>query len=74
MEKYAKELGKVLKTKDVKKLREFCEKWDLEAPEDDDVLEMSMHMSICTNTDMPLDLKTESMLWLIERGYSPRIY
>ena len=37
--KYAEELGKVLKTKDVKKLREFFKKWGLEAPEDDEVLE-----------------------------------
>ena len=71
---YAEELGKVLKTKDIKKLRKFCKKWGLEVPKDDEVLEIAMHKGICARTDMPLDLKTESMLWLMERGYTPRIY
>ena len=74
LEEYEKELGKVLKTKDVKKLRKFCKKWCLEAPKDDEVLEIAMHKGICERTDMPLDLKTKSMLWLMERGYTPWVY
>ncbi|MBS4872243.1 MAG: hypothetical protein KHZ78_05345 [Peptoniphilus sp. oral taxon 375] len=74
MGNYAEELGKVLKTKDIKKLRKFCKKWGLEAPEDDEVLEISLHKMIYARVDLPNSIRTESMFWLMERGYTPWIY
>lgn len=71
---YVKDLGDALRTRDIDELKRFYVKYRGEMPPiDDKVLEISMHKMICNRTDMPRDMVMDSMVWLAERGFSPRI-
>lgn len=56
LEDYTRELGEVLKTKDINKLKDFCKKMDMEYP-NDNVLKITMHKMICNRTDFDDDIK-----------------
>ena len=74
MNDYYKELGRALRTRDIDELKKFFFEFRHEKPAvSDKVLEISMHKMICNRTDMPENLIMESRLWLMSRGYSPRI-
>lgn len=72
LEDYTRELGEVLKTKDIEKLKDFCKKMDMEYP-NDNVLKVAMHKMICNRDDFDYDLKKESEKWLRKRGFSTSI-
>lgn len=72
LEDYTRELGEVLKTKDIEKLKDFCKKMDMEYP-NDNVLKISMHKMICNRTDFDDDMKKESAKWLRKHGFSVSI-
>lgn len=72
LEDYTTELGEVLKTKDINKLKDFCKKMDMEYP-NDNVLKIAMHKMICNRTDFDDDMKKESARWLRKRGFSTSI-
>ncbi|MBR0456509.1 MAG: hypothetical protein IJJ01_07540 [Firmicutes bacterium] len=82
MNEYAKELGEVLKTFDVQKLRHFIlEHWDmyrhLTAPElinDDSWLKGCMAKMILARIDMPDDLREKAKEVLDELGWDYEIY
>lgn len=72
LEDYTRKLGEVLKTKDIKKLKDFCKKMDMEYP-NDNVLKITMHKMICNRVDFDDDFKKESEKWLRKRGFSVSI-
>lgn len=71
-EQYTSDLGKVLKTKDVSKLRAFLIKNNMPTL-NDEKLEIVMHKMICNRVDMPERLKKESKEWLNDRNYRETI-
>lgn len=63
---------------DEAKVREYCEKYGIEIPEDRTTFLASMHKVICNMflmEDSPITIEqyTESYDWLKENGYSPSI-
>lgn len=70
---YTKDLGKALRTGNLKRFKKFCKKYKLEIPEDE-ILEISMHKMILGRTDMPKELQEKSRTWLLKRGYRESIY
>lgn len=75
-EKYVKQLGKVLKTKNVGKLTEFVAK---ERPElgfqnaTYQVREITLWKMIANRADMPRKLHDEACEWLKEHGYDTNL-
>lgn len=72
LEDYTRELGEVLKTKDINKLKDFFKKMDMKYP-NDNVLKIAMHKMICNRVDFDDDFKKESEKWLRKRGFSTSI-
>lgn len=79
---YVKERDKMLLKRDVNEFRKFVknheelyEKEYLERFEkaSDEILEITLHKMIASVTSLPKKLVQESILWLLERGYSPVI-
>lgn len=74
MNDYYEDLADALRTREIDELKRVYVKYRGEKPPiDDKALEVSMHKMICNRTDMPRDMAMDSMVWLAERGFSPRI-
>lgn len=63
---------------DENKVREYCEKYGMEIPEDRKTFLAGMHKAICNlylSADSPISIEqyNKSYDWLIENGYSPSI-
>lgn len=82
LKKYAKERDEMLLKRSVNAFREFvkthAELYDKEYVENfkkasDEVVEITLHKMIANCTNLPNDFVKESIVWLLERGYSPII-
>jgi hypothetical protein len=80
--KYVRDRDEMLLKRDVNELRKFVKKnkkfFDKEYLENfekasDEVLEITLHKMIVSVTSLPMDFQNESLVWLLERGYSPTI-
>ncbi len=73
---YVNELGQVLRTRDLSKVKEFYIKWKekMELPPlpADGALEAQMHQLICEFPSLA-DLHAESTKWLLEHGFLPQV-
>lgn len=74
MEGFVKERHEVLMTIDLDKAKKYCEKYGIPKASSDEVLLIGLHKARVHATDIPKDLREESVKWLIERGYSPNIF
>ena len=74
--RYVQELGRVLRTQDIRQVKQFVFNHERLYPtevlepvlRDELILEIAMHQAICIRTDLT-DLKQESLEWLQSRGY-----
>jgi hypothetical protein len=82
IKKYVKERDEMLLKRSVSELRkfvknhaEFYEKEYIENFEkaSDEVVEITLHKMIANVTSLPEEFVKESIVWLLERGYSPII-
>lgn len=83
IKKYVRERDEMLLKRDVNELRKFVKKnnefFDKEYLENfekasDEVLEITLHKMIVSVTSLPIDFQTESLVWLLEHGYSPKLF
>ena len=79
---YVKERDEMLLKRDVNELRKFVKKHEELYEKDylerlgkasDEVLEITLHKMIANVTSLPKAFVKESIIWLLERGYSPII-
>lgn len=82
IKKYVKERDEMLLKRSVSELRKFAKthaaffsKEYLESFEkaSDEVVEITLHKMIANGTSLPEEFVKESIVWLLERGYSPII-
>lgn len=80
--KYVQNRDEMLLKRDVNELRKFVKEnkkfFDKEYLDNfekasDEVLEITLHKMIVSVTSLPMDFQNESLVWLLERGYSPTI-
>lgn len=79
MEKeFIKNRDEALASGDIEKVRAYCEKYNIEMPEDEEVFKAGMHKSICdmylmSNSKISLEQYEKSYNWLMANGYTPSI-
>lgn len=82
IKKYVKERDEMLLKRSVSELRKFVKEHVIMfSPEyvenfekaSDEVVEITLHKMIANCTNLPNDFVKESVVWLLERGYSPII-
>lgn len=83
LDQYVKERDEMLMKRNVDEFRKFIKKWkkaydkltyEVMSIASDDVLEITMHKMIVNVTDMPKELKQDSIYWLSTRGYSAKLF
>ena len=67
-----------IKSGDIAKVREYCKKYEIEIPKDENVFLAGMHKAICNMYLIPdskinLDQYEKSYNWLIANGYTPSV-
>ena len=78
MDEFIKDRNEAVASGDIKKVRAYCKKYDIEIPEDENIFKASMHKAICNMYLMPdskisLEQYNRSYEWLIANGYTPSI-
>ncbi len=74
IKEFLKDRHEVLMTLDLDKAKKYCEKYDVPKASCDEALLIGLHKARLHATDIPKDLREESVKWLIERGYSTNIF
>lgn len=69
-EEYQKQLRKACLSRNVKKFKKFCDKWDMPCPKDDIVIEITMNKIIYHSTDVSDKERQKSKKWLEDNGFS----
>jgi len=77
-EDFIKERNEVFASCDKKKILEYCEKYNIEVPKNEDLFWAGVHKVICNlylKGDVPIntDQYYKSEEWLKDHGYSPLI-
>lgn len=78
MDEFIKDRDEAFASGDIAKVREYCKKYEIEIPKDENVFLAGMHKAICNMYLMPdskisLDQYERSYNWLIANGYNPSI-
>lgn len=78
MDEFIKDRDEAFASGDIAKVREYCKKYEIEIPEDENVFLAGMHKAICNMYLMPdskisLDQYERSYNWLIANGYTPSV-
>lgn len=68
--RYQQSLKKVCLTRNVKKFKKFCKKWQMPCPKDDMVIEITMNKIIYHSTDVSDKERQKSKKWLEDNGFS----
>ena len=83
VKKYVKERDEMLLKRSVSELRKFVKDHAIMFSSEyiehfekasDEVVEITLHKMIANVTSLPEEFVKESVIWLLERGYSPIIY
>lgn len=77
-EEFIKDRNEAFSSGDINKIREYCKKYEVEIPENEEIFLAGINKSICNLfllEDSPINIQqyNESYDWLIEHGYSPSI-
>ena len=78
MDEFIKDRDEAFASGDIAKVREYCKKYDIDIPEDENVFLAGMHKAICNmylmpDTKISLDQYERSYNWLIANGYTPSV-
>lgn len=78
MDEFIKDRDEAFASGDIEKVKAYCEKYDIEIPEDENIFKAGMHKAICNMYLMPdskisLEQYNRSYEWLIANGYTPSI-
>ena len=78
LEEFIKDRNEAFASGNEEKVREYCRKYDIEIPTDDEIFKAGMHKSICNMYLMPdskisLEQYERSYNWLIANGYTPSV-
>jgi len=77
-EEFVKERNEAFLSKDKDKIMEYCEKYDIQVPDNEDDFWAGVHKAICNlflleDTPVAIEQYNESYHWLSEHGYTPSI-
>lgn len=70
---YCKERDEAFLSLDEKKILAFCMKHNVKIPENQTAFWAGVHKAICNMNAASSEQKAASVLWLLERGFSPEI-
>lgn len=75
---FFEERNEVFASGDEHKIRKYCEKYNIEIPEDETIFSAGIHKVICNlflteNSPITIERFHESINWLEDHGYSPVI-
>ena len=78
MDEFIKDRDEAFASGDIAKVREYCKKYEIEIPKDENVFLAGMHKAICNmylipDSQISLDQYEKSYNWLIANGYTPSI-
>lgn len=78
MDEFIKDRDEAFASGDIAKVREYCKKYEIEIPKDENVFLAGMHKAICNmylipDSKISLDQYERSYNWLIANGYTPSI-
>ena len=78
MEEFIKDRNDAFASGDIEKVKAYCEKYEIEIPENENIFKAGMHKAICNMYLMPdskisLEQYERSYEWLIANGYTPSI-
>ena len=78
MDEFIKDRDEAFASGDIAKVREYCKKYEIEIPEDENVFLAGMHKAICNmylmpDTKISLEQYERSYNWLIANGYAPSV-
>lgn len=71
--RFCKERDSALLSLDEKKIREFAKKWKVPMPTNETVFWAGVHKAICNLTTSTDEQKCNSIIWLLEHGFTPEI-
>ena len=78
MDEFIKDRDEAFASGDIEKVKAYCEKYEIEIPEDENIFKAGMHKAICNMYLMPdskisLEQYNRIYEWLIANGYKPSI-
>ena len=78
MDEFIKDRDEAFASGDIEKVKAYCEKYEIEIPEDENIFKAGMHTAICNMYLMPdskisLEQYERSYEWLIANGYTPSV-
>lgn len=78
MDEFIKDRDEAFASGDIAKVREYCKKYEIEIPKNENVFLAGMHKAICNmylipDSKISLDQYERSYNWLIANGYTPSI-
>lgn len=73
IKQFAKDRNEALLSLDKDKIIAYLNKYGIPMPDNETVFWAGIHKGIVAMTDAPEEKKTESMLWLLEHGFTPYI-
>lgn len=78
MEEFIKDRNDAFASGDIEKVKAYCEKYEIEIPENENIFKAGMHKAICNMYLMPdskisLEQYERSYEWLIANGYTPSV-
>lgn len=78
LEEFMKDRDEAFASGDEEKIKEYCRKYDIKIPENEEIFKAGMHKSICNMYLVPdnkisLEQYEKSYSWLMANGYSPSI-
>lgn len=78
MEDFIKERNEVFTSMDKEKILEYCKKYDITIPENEEIFWAGVHKVICNlfmaeDTTITIEQYDKSFDWLTRHGYSPSI-
>lgn len=78
IDQFIKDRDETFSSCNEKKIREYCEKYNIKIPEDEDMFWAGVHKTICNlflNVDTKITIQqfNKSYNWLLDHGYEPSI-
>ena len=69
MQAFVKERDEALLSLDKNKILEYCKKYSVPIPDDEEVFWAGIHKARIHTNSIPLDAKLDSCMWLGEHGF-----